>query len=617
MTPSQGGGKRNRAAREPRAQANGVIRTRSASKRLPPERSPVRAAAELTLGDGPLTLAQLDACLHQPLRVRISPDALDRVQRARAWVEALESGDEPVYGINTGVGHLKNRRIPRRQLDQLQENLIVSHAVGVGPPAPPEIVRWMMLLKLHMLLAGHSGVRAVVVQRLADWLSADLLPVVPTRGSLGASGDLAPLAHLVLPLIGRGDVRHPRIDSAPPPEDAQTSAESSGSLDHDVPCEHLSAAEANRRLGVRPLRLAAKEGLALINGTQFMAAYAAHIAVRARRLADLADLIACMSLEGLRGSVRPADERLHRLRPHPGALIVAANVRRHMRDSEILKSHEHCGRVQDAYSLRCVPQVHGAFREALEHFCAVIEREMNAVTDNPVLVETNDEGEHRRRAGPEERGRPARHANPERKRGGNVGSYGLEAHTTSTARFEAISGGNFHGAPLALVLDYLAIALTDLASISERRIYLLLSGLDGLPELLMQDTGLNSGFMLPQYTAAALLNECKVLAAPASIDSIPTSLGQEDHVSMGATAALKCYEILDRVETVLAIEMMCASQALDFRAPLKPGVGPRAAHAVVRRHITHAEADREFGTDIRTALRLLRDERSLRDIARG
>jgi histidine ammonia-lyase len=593
MTARRGGARRGRTTAEPRTQGTGSL---NPAKRRRADVSAANAASreqvvELILGDGPLTLAQLDACLHRPLRVRIAPAGLERVQRARAWVEALQSGDQAVYGINTGVGHLKGRRIAREQLDQLQENLIVSHAVGVGPPAPPGIVRWMLLLKIHMLLAGHSGVRPVVVQRLAEWLNADFLPLVPTRGSLGASGDLAPLAHLVLPLLGRGEVLRPGTHRARAPVSASSADECSDGPTPEPPGERLTAAQAHRRLGLRPLRLAAKEGLALINGTQFMTAYAAQIAVRARRLADLADLIACMSLEGLRGSVRPSDERLHRLRPHPGALVVAANVRQHMRESEILKSHEHCGRVQDAYSLRCVPQVHGAFRDALEHFCAVVEREMNAVTDNPVLVGS----------GP----RPPACCGP----GG--------APPDPAGGFEALSGGNFHGAPLALVLDYLAIALTDLAGISERRIYLLLSGLDGLPELLMQDTGLNSGFMLPQYTAAALLNECKVLAAPASIDSIPTSLGQEDHVSMGGTAALKCYEILDRAETVLAIEMMCAAQALDFRAPLRPGLGPRAAHAIVRRHIGHADADREFGVDIRTALRLLREDESLRAVARG
>jgi histidine ammonia-lyase len=302
------------------------------------------------------------------------------------------------------------------------------------------------------------------------------------------------------------------------------------------------------------------------------------VAVRARRLIDLADLILCMSLEGLRGSVRPADERLHQLRPHPGAQVVAANIRRHMLGSEILRSHAECERVQDPYSLRCAPQVHGAVRDALAHCCEVLTREINSVTDNPLLF-------------------------------GGEGDGSIET--------DAVSGGLFHGAPLALVFDYLAIALTDLANISERRIYLLLAGEEGLPKLLMRDTGLNSGFMLPQYTAAALLNECKVLASPASVDSIPTSLGQEDHVSMGGTSAVKLYEILDRVETVLAIEMMCAAQAMDFRDPLSPGLGPQRARAIVRRHIPHAEVDRQFGTDIHAALRLLRENEELRKIARA
>lgn len=518
---------------------------------------------ELTLGSGPLKWEALDAAIGSPLRVALAPDALRAVERGRAWVERIAQRDEAVYGINTGFGHLKNKRIAPQQLDQLQENLLVSHAVGVGPPVPPEIVRWMLLFKLHMLLRGHSGVRPLIAEQLAAWLNSDLLPIVPTRGSLGASGDLAPLAHLFLPLIGRGRMLCGSDDGAP-----------------------LPSADALRRCGLAPVRLAAKEGLALINGTQFMAAYAANVGVRARRLADLADLILCMSLEGLQGSIRPMDPRLHALRPHPGATAVAANVRRHMAGSEILKSHEHCDKVQDPYSLRCAPQVHGAIRDALAHYCNVVEREINSVTDNPLLF-------------------------------GPAGAAPASESIEASVEPEAISGGAFHGEPLALVMDFLAIALTELANISERRVYLLLSGEDGLPKLLMRDTGLNSGFMLPQYTAAALLNECKVLASPASTDSIPTSLGQEDHVSMGATAALKLYEIIDRVETVLAIEMMCAAQAMDYRDPLVPGVGPRRAREIVRRRISHAEADREFGDDIRAALELLRESAELRAIARA
>ncbi len=363
------------------------------------------------------------------------------------------------------------------------------------------------------------------------------MPVVPTQGSLGASGDLAPLAHMVLAMTGRGAVI---TDGRKEP-----------------------AADALTRLGIDAVTLGPKEGLALINGTQFMTAYGATVVVRARRLMKHADVIACMSLEGIRGSVRPFDERLQRLRPHLGAIDTAENVRQMMANSEIIRSHAECERVQDPYSIRCVAQVHGASREAIRHAARTIETEVNSVTDNPLIFE-ND---------------------------------------------EVISGGLFHGQPLALVLDYLAIALAELASISERRIYLLLSGADGLPKLLMKDTGLNSGFMLAQYTAAALVSENKGLCTPASVDSIPTSLGQEDHVSMGARAAVKCLQVLKNTETVLAVEQMCAAQAIDYRAPLAPGTGPRAAHAEVRKSIAHAEKDRLFGNDIQESLELLRSQR--------
>ena len=505
----------------------------------------------ITLGDQPLNFELLDAALGRPLQVALSENGLDRAYRARNWVEELTKRGDAIYGINTGFGHLKNVRISDDQLDQLQENLLISHAVGVGPAVPPEIVRWMLLFKTHMLLQGHSGVRLEIIKRLADWLTFDMLPIVPSRGSLGASGDLAPLAHTFLPLIGYGEMQQgPSGEKRP-------------------------AADVQGELGWGPVRLAAKEGLALINGTQLMAAYGANVIVRGLRLANLADLILCMSIEGLRGSIRPSDERLHRLRPHPGALTSAANIRRHMTGSEILKSHAECAKVQDPYSLRCAPQVHGAVRDALSHARDVFTREINSVTDNPLLF--GDEGDG--------------------------------------AATDAVSGGAFHGEPLALVMDYLAMALTELANISERRIYLLLSGEDGLPKLLMRDTGLNSGFMLPQYTAAALLNECKVLSTPACVDSIPTSLGQEDHVSMGGTSAVKLYEIIDRVETVLSIELMCAAQAMDFRDPLHAGQGPDRAREIIRDHIRHAEVDRLFGEDIRTALRLLRDSEELRRIA--
>ena len=492
--------------------------------------------AVLVLDDGRLALSRLDALLGRPLSVRLGESAWRRVEASRESVGRILSSGQPVYGINTGFGHLCRKRVDDADLGRLQENLIRSHAVGVGRDVPDAIVRWMLLLKTHALALGYSGVRRETLQLLVDMLCADLLPVVPEQGSLGASGDLAPLAHMVLPLIGEGRVR----------------------------CEGkvMPVAEAFAKAGLKPVTLGPKEGLALINGTQFMSAFSAALCIRAMRAVKHADIIASMSLEALRGSAQPFDERLHALRPHRGAVETAGNMRRLLADSEILPSHADCGKVQDPYSLRCVPQVHGATRDALRHAWETCETEINSVTDNPVILDDAT----------------------------------------------AISGGNFHGQPLALTLDYLAIAVAELAAISERRVYLLLSGHDGLPSLLMEDTGLNSGFMLPQYTAAALVSENKILASPASVDSIPTSLGQEDHVSMGATAATKAWRIMDNTETVLAIELMCAAQALDYRAPLKAGVGPRTAHDVLRGVIAHCESDRLFGQDIQASLRLLRSQ---------
>jgi histidine ammonia-lyase len=358
---------------------------------------------------------------------------------------------------------------------------------------------------------------------------------VPSRGSVGASGDLAPLAHLCLPLIGRGEAWNAERSGAQP------------------------AVAALEDAGVAPVELQAKDGLALINGTQLMSAYGAYVLHRALTLLKEVDILAAMSLEALQGSAVPFDERIHLLRPYAGQRDVAANVRLLLKDSEILDSHRDCGKVQDPYSLRCVPQVHGASRDALAYVCGVLEIELNSVTDNPLVFLDGD----------------------------------------------ILSGGNFHGQPLALALDFAAIALAELASISERRTYLLLGGHDGLPELLMHDTGVNSGFMVPQYTAAALVSENKVLCHPASVDSIPTSLGQEDHVSMGSISALKLLSVLRNVERVLAVEMLTAAQALDFRAPLKPGRGVQLAHDAVREHVGHAEEDYEVRNDLDLCAALL------------
>jgi histidine ammonia-lyase len=492
-----------------------------------------RDSVAVIIGEGPIDFSLICRILGRRLRVSLSPAAQKRLNRSRQALERLARGSDPIYGVNTGFGPLCRQRIPVDRLAELQRNLVVSHAVGVGPPTPADLVRLMMLFKIHSLALGHSGISPAVVDALVVMLNADALPVVPTRGSLGASGDLAPLAHLTLPLIDKGEIL--------------------------LNGKNVPAARAMADLGLSPVALGPKDGLALLNGTQFMSAYGAAIAARAGWLAKLADVIATMTLEAVRGSVRPFDERLIGLRPHPGAVECAANVRRLMEESEILPSHAGCDKVQDPYSVRCVAAVHGACRDALRHACETVLREINAVTDNPILIDG-----------------------------------------------EAVSGGNFHGEPLALTFDYLALALTEWANISERRTYLLLNGTDGLPVMLISDTGINSGFMLPQYTAAALVSECKVLSHPASVDSIPTSLGQEDHVSMGAASVLKCWQVLDWAETVLAIELLCAAQALDYRLPLRAGRGPRAAHEAVRRHVAHAEQDRAYGDDIRTCLDLLR-----------
>jgi histidine ammonia-lyase len=485
-----------------------------------------------------LTLDQIAEQLRVGSCLRISEEALRRIELSRSVVERRVGGEQPLYGINTGFGTLAHQRIPAGDLEKLQENLILSHAVGVGEEVSSEIVALMLILKAHGLSIGLSGVRPIIINYLIQFFNEKIYPIVYTKGSLGASGDLAPLAHLTLPLLGFGEV----IDNG----------------------ARQPAGEALKRLGLPPLRLAAKEGLALINGTQFMSAYAVHCLLRVERMLPTADLAAAMTLESVRGSAAPFDPRIHTARPYAGQIKVASIIRQLLIGSEILPSHLDCPKVQDPYSIRCVPQVHGAVRDAFDHARRVIEIEVNSATDNPLVFP-----------------------------GGDI-----------------LSGGNFHGEPLAFILDYLAIAISELASISERRLYLLLGGdILGelkLPKLLMKDTGLNSGFMLPQYAAAALVSENKILSHPASVDSIPSSLGQEDHVSMGATSATKLLEVIKNCETVLAIELMSAAQALDFIHPLKAGQGIEAAHSEIRKQISFAESDRLFHHDIQSALRLVR-----------
>lgn len=458
-----------------------------------------------------------------------------KVVEARKIVENALGDGNTYYGINTGFGALANKRIMGDNLTRLQKNLLLSHAVGVGNMIPKEICRLILELKVHSLGLGYSGISTQTLDRLLLFLEKDLIPVIPEKGSVGASGDLAPLAHMSLPLLGLGQFWDSRGEKT------------------------LDAAHVLQSAGMEPIELQPKDGLSLINGTQLMSAYGAYILEKALSLLKTADIISAMSLEALQGSLTPFDERIHQIRPHPGQIDVAENIRRLLKNSEILESHRNCGKVQDPYSLRCIPQVHGASRDALKHAISVIETEINSVTDNPLVFQNGD----------------------------------------------ILSGGNFHGQPLAFALDHAKIALSELASISERRTYLLLEGNDGLPQLLMQETGINSGFMIPQYTSAALVSENKVLSHPSSTDSIPTSLGQEDHVSMGSISALHLLKIYENVETVLAIELFTSAQALDFRKPLRPGRGVEIVHQLVRQTIPHATEDHYFKDDINKVIELL------------
>lgn len=471
-------------------------------------------------------------------RITTLKDDKSAIIGSRKIVEEALSKDEPFYGINTGFGALANKRVDGEQLKQLQRNLILSHSVGVGNLVPKDISRLMLQLKIHALGLGNSGISETTFDRLIYFSEHDLIPAIPEKGSVGASGDLAPLAHMSLPLLGLGDFWDEKGE------------------------ETRSAQEVLNEHDLEPIDLQAKDGLSLINGTQLMSAYGAYVLEKSIALAKAADLIAAMSLEALQGSIKPFDERIHKIRPHKGQQHVAENVRNLLVNSEILESHRNCGKVQDPYCLRCVPQVHGASRDGLRYCTETIETEINSVTDNPLVFENGD----------------------------------------------IISGGNFHGQPLALALDHAKIALAEFASISERRTYLLLEGHDGLPELLMEETGINSGFMIPQYTSAALVSENKVLCHPSSVDSIPTSLGQEDHVSMGSISALKLLDVYRNVEQVLAIELFTAAQALDFRKPLRPGKGVAIAHEFVRDIIPHADEDHYFKDDINKAVSLLQNK---------
>lgn len=482
------------------------------------------------------TIEELVAVARDKAPVEFSEAARERILKARALVDSWVAQGRIIYGITTGFGALSDVLISAADVRTLQRNILMSHAAGVGPELSEEEVRALMVLRLKDLARGHSGIRWETALRLLDFVNANIVPVVPEKGSVGASGDLAPMAHMALPLIGLGEVfyRGQRLDGA----------------------------ELLRRLGLEPLELEAGEGLALVNGTQLMTALGALAVHDAENLSKTADIAASLSLEVLMGSRMEFDPRIHRVRPHPGQARAAHNMRRITQDSEIISSHKDCSRIQDAYTLRCSPQVHGASKDAIAYCREVLEREMNAATNNPLIF-------------------------------ANCGEFLL--------------GGNFHGQPVALALDFLGIALAELGDISERRVERLVNPqLSGLPAFLVSQGGLHSGFMIAQYTAAALVSENKTLAHPASVDSIPTSANKEDHVSMGTFAARKCRDIVRNVETVLAVELLCGAQALDLFTNMKPGAGTLAAYRCVRGRIPHLEKDRVLAPDIHAMTELIR-----------
>ncbi|MBF6608721.1 MAG: histidine ammonia-lyase [Flavobacterium sp.] len=480
-----------------------------------------------------LTLEKISDIISHQKPLELSEEAKINIQKCRDYLDRkMETHDEPIYGINTGFGSLYNIKISNDNLSKLQENLVKSHACGTGDEVPAEIVKLILLLKIQSLGYGYSGVQLATVERLVFMYNHDILPVIYEQGSLGASGDLAPLAHLSLPLIGEGEVYFEG--------------------------ERHSSQSVLSRFNLAPITLQSKEGLALLNGTQFMSAYGVHLLLKASKYSYLADLIAAISLEGFDGRKEPFDELIHYVRPHKGQIVTASRITEFLSDSEIIvqpKKH-----VQDPYSFRCIPQVHGASKDAIDYVKKVMKIEVNSVTDNPNIFIESD---------------------------------------------KIISGGNFHGQPLALALDFLAIALAELGSISERRTFQLISGLRGLPAFLIDNPGLNSGFMIPQYTAASIVSQNKQLANPASTDSIVSSNGQEDHVSMGANSATKALRIMDNLERILAIELLNAAQAIEYRRPAKSSDFIEMFLKSYRQEVTTVKEDRILHYDIKKTIGFL------------
>lgn len=477
-------------------------------------------------GVDPLSVDIAMSICHGKIQGILSHESIERIQYARDCVEKMAQSSKAVYGINTGFGPLCDTQISPADTCTLQKNLLLTHAVGVGKPIAPLLSKLMMVCKVHALSQGYSGIRLEVIERILFFIEHDLIPVVPEQGSVGASGDLAPLSHLFLPLIGEGHFHRGERE--------------------------VAAMEVLETYGLKPLSLASKEGLALINGTQFILAHAIYGLDKMRYLLDLADISGAMSLEGLQGSAAPFKEELHQIRPFKGALIVAKRMRAMLENSANLADHANCSRVQDPYSIRCIPQVHGASRNAWLHLEELTQIEMNSVTDNPIILSES----------------------------------------------EAISGGNFHGQPLAMALDYAAVAASELGNIADRRCYLLLEGKYGLPRLLTKAGGLNSGFMIPQYTTAALVTENKSLCFPSSADSIPTSMGQEDHVSMGSISGRKFNRILENLDKIMAIELLYAAQALEYRRPNTFSELIEGIFSTIREKVPMLHEDRLLKTDI-------------------
>jgi len=475
------------------------------------------------------------------IKAELCQEAIDNINTSRQRVEKMAASDEAVYGINTGFGPLCDTQISPEDTNLLQKNLLITHAVGVGEPIDKAISKLMLITKVHALSQGFSGIRLEVVERMLTFIELDLIPVVPEQGSVGASGDLAPLSHLFLPLLGEGEFWDNKKG-----KDGKT----------------VPAAPLLRENNLDIIALQAKEGLALINGTQFILSHGITALTKMRYLLDLADMTGAMSIEGMQGSESPFRDELHQTRAFKGNLEVAIRMRHFFKNSQNMADHENCDRVQDPYSLRCIPQVHGASRNAYYHLEELAEIEMNSVTDNPIVISSE----------------------------------------------EAISGGSFHGQPLAMVLDYASIAAAELGNIADRRCYLLLEGLHGLPRLLTTAGGLNSGMMIPQYATAALVTENKSLCFPPSADSVPTSMGQEDHVSMGSISGRKLNQILGNLEKILAIELMYAAQAIEFRRPNKCSDIIELNHQIIREKVSKLEEDRLLKPDIDAMISLVKSQ---------